>query len=84
MRARLLDELRRAHGPCAIGASVHEHVREGAPAKVIVDVAESTHADLVVIASTGRTLVSSLLLGGVSDRVVRTSHVPVLVLRGPR
>lgn len=55
--------------------------REGAAAPTIVGLCEEQHADLVAMASTGRGFLSSFLLGGVTDRVVRTSHVPVLVLR---
>jgi nucleotide-binding universal stress UspA family protein len=76
-------ELRESH---ALGdaTDVEVVVREGAAPAVIVEVCEEKKADLVAIASTGRGLVSSLLLGGVTDRVVRTSHVPVLVLRSKR
>lgn len=79
----LVAELREAHG-LGDAADVEIVVREGAAPAVIVDVCEERKADLIAIASTGRGLVSSLLLGGVTDRVVRTSHVPVLVLRNKR
>jgi nucleotide-binding universal stress UspA family protein len=64
-----------------LGARANLHVVEGPPAKTIVDVAASTHADLIVMAGSGRGPISSLFLGGVTDRVVRTSHRSVLVLR---
>lgn len=81
LRKAVAQETREAH-LAAVGLSnVHTHARQGAPAATIVAVAEETRADLIAIASTGRGLISSLLLGGVTDRVVRLSEVPVLVLR---
>jgi nucleotide-binding universal stress UspA family protein len=70
-------ELERAHSP--EGSTIHVHLLDGMPAHVILELVEETKADLVAMASTGRGLVSSLLLGGVTDRIVRTSEVPVLV-----
>lgn len=57
------------------------HVRPGAPAEVIVSTVEATRANLVVIASSGRGV--GRLLGGTTDRVLRTTHEAVLVLHGP-
>jgi nucleotide-binding universal stress UspA family protein len=87
--ARLADGLRRSvdaemaavHEDVASDPKVQIHARKGAPAPTIVALSEEVSADLVSIASVGRGLVSSLLLGGVTDRVARMSHVPVLVLR---
>jgi nucleotide-binding universal stress UspA family protein len=81
LRSAVAVEVREAHRDVVALSNVDARAREGAPAPTIVSMAEEEHADLVAIASTGRGLVSSLLLGGVTDRVVRTSHVPVLVLR---
>jgi nucleotide-binding universal stress UspA family protein len=67
-----------------LGARANLHVMEGPAPRSILEVASTSRADLIVMAGSGRGLVSSLLLGSVTDRVVRTSHVPVLVLRGGR
>ncbi len=66
-----------------LGARANLHVMEGSAAASILEVAASTHAELIMMAGSGRGLVSSLLLGGVTDRVIRTCHVPVLVFREP-
>lgn len=62
-----------------LGVKVNAKVVEGAPAKKIVDEAESN--DLVVMGTLGRTGISKLLLGSVAERVVRFAPVPVLVVR---
>lgn len=47
----------------------------------IVDMAQESHADLVVVGSHGRTGISRLMLGSVAAQVVAHSPVPVLVVR---
>ena len=53
----------------------------GRPASVIVEVAERTFADLIVVGSRGRGVISSMLLGSVSAEVVDHAPCPVLVAR---
>ncbi|MCB9679366.1 MAG: universal stress protein [Alphaproteobacteria bacterium] len=57
------------------------HTRVGDPGKRITDVAKSIHADLIVIASHGRTGLAHLLLGSVAERVARLAHCLVLIVR---
>ncbi len=54
---------------------------EGQPGEAIVSAAESEAADLVVVGTHGRSVIGRLLLGSVSEYVVRHSRVPVLVVR---
>jgi nucleotide-binding universal stress UspA family protein len=56
-------------------------VLSGRPARRIVDYAEETGQDEVVIGSHGRDLPSRVLLGSVAERVVRRSPTPVTVVR---
>lgn len=58
-------------------------VVRGVPAEVIADYASKQGVDLIVIATHGRSGVKRLLLGSVADRVVRSSCVPVLMVRAP-
>lgn len=53
----------------------------GRTASVIVEVAERTFADLIVVGSRGRGVISSMLLGSVSAEVVDHAPCPVLVAR---
>jgi nucleotide-binding universal stress UspA family protein len=55
----------------------------GRPASAIVEVAERTFADLIVVGSRGRGVISSMLLGSVSAEVVDHAPCPVLVARRP-
>ncbi len=77
-KAEIRAELARTYA--APGLTMHVHVETGTPAHVIARAIDATSADLVVLASSGRGRLRSLLLGSVADRVVRTSEVPVLVL----
>jgi universal stress protein A len=49
----------------------------------ITDVARRCAADLIVVATHGRTGVLHLLLGSVAERVVRAATCPVLTVRVP-
>lgn len=59
------------------------HAVEGPAGRAICDVADREHAGLVVVGATRRGRVWRNLLGTTAERVVRASHVPVLVLHGP-
>lgn len=58
-------------------------IREGDPGTVIADFAAEIHADLIVMPSHGYHGVKRLLLGSVTERVLRQATCPVLVLRRP-
>jgi len=54
------------------------------PAYVAVtDAAARHHADLIVVATHGRTGLLHLLLGSVAERIARTAACPVLTVRVP-
>ena len=55
--------------------------RVGSPALEIVDWAEAHGADLIVIGSHGHTALKALVFGSVTQKVLATSTVPLLVLR---
>jgi len=55
----------------------------GPPYMAITDAAERDHADLIVLATHGRTGLLHLLLGSVAERVARTAACPVLTVRVP-
>lgn len=65
------------------GIHVEPHVRDGSPLDEITEFAEQNKADLIVMGTHGRGGLSRLLLGSVTERVVRTSKIPVLTVRIP-
>ena len=62
------------------GVTVHEEVRVGTPHEVIAGYADNNDVDLVVMGSHGRSGVRRALLGSVTERVLRSTHVPVMVI----
>ncbi|WP_135828311.1 universal stress protein [Halorussus halobius] len=72
--APILDRADRADVP-AVSA-----VRHGVPHEAIVAYADDRDVDLVVMGTHGRTGLDHALLGSVTERVVRTSDVPVLTV----
>jgi nucleotide-binding universal stress UspA family protein len=56
-------------------------VRHSSTARAILEVAETTAADLIAMDSRGRGGLKRLLIGGVADKVMRASKVPMLMHR---
>ena len=61
-------------------SEVKEDVVRGAPAHAIVEAARREKADLIVIATHGRTGLRHLLIGSVAERVVRLAPCPTLTI----
>ena len=66
---------------CLTGVPVEYAVRFGDPADEIVEEARAAGADLIAMATHGRTGMARLLLGSVAEAVLRRSEVPVLLVR---
>ena len=56
-------------------------VKEGVPAELILSEQKKKSADLIVIASHGKTGILRNLIGSVTDKVVRGSKCPVIVVK---
>ena len=63
------------------GKVADTHLRSGDPDKEILRAAEALGAGLIVIGSRGLGAIPRMLIGSVSDSVVRHAHCPVLVMR---
>lgn len=63
---------------------VRVEIRHGQPAEEIVRAAKDLHADLIIMSTHGRTGLSHILIGSVTEEVVRFSTVPVLTLKPER
>jgi nucleotide-binding universal stress UspA family protein len=62
------------------GLEVQARVIAGGPARTIVAVAETEHADLIMLATHGRGGLDRLMLGSVADRVMHHMPCPVFLL----
>lgn len=62
------------------GIDVVEHVVSGEPHQSIADYAEEHGIGMIVMGSHGRSGIRRALLGSVTERVLRTTTVPVLVV----
>ena len=56
-------------------------LKTGAPAQVIIDTAKGARADLIIMATHGRTGLAHILMGSVAEKVVRGARCPVLTVR---
>ncbi len=72
---------RKDHPGAADAVKVTMHVEAGTPAEVIVAYAARVSADLIVMATHGRTGIRHLVLGSCAEKVVRAAGCPVLVVR---
>ncbi|QLK25481.1 universal stress protein [Natrinema zhouii] len=62
------------------GLEVVEHVSAGRPHSMIANYADKNGIDLVVMGSHGRSGVKRALLGSVTERTLRSTSVPILVV----
>ena len=88
--ATLLDDLERQAGKDLAqmlsetpGSKVEvtRRVVVGIPYRKIVEVAAEEKSDLIVMTTHGRTGLSHLVMGSVSEKIVRTAPCPVLTIR---
>jgi nucleotide-binding universal stress UspA family protein len=63
-----------------MGIQVETSVRQGVTLDNITDFVEAAGIDLIVMSTHGRGGLQRFLVGSVTDRVIRSSHVPVLAI----
>jgi universal stress protein A len=63
------------------GHRVRTVLKTGSPAQVIIDTAQRTGTDLIVMATHGHTGLAHLFMGSVAEKVVRAAACPVLTVR---
>lgn len=79
-RDQVLEEMRRSFDVGAPSSQVSHVAESGDPQTVIVDEAVSKGADLIVIGTHGRRGFKRLLLGSVTETVLREAPCPVLTV----
>jgi nucleotide-binding universal stress UspA family protein len=65
------------------GREVEAVLRYGDPADKILEYAEESGSDLIVVGAQGHGRIRRFLLGSVADRVARFAHAPAIVVRPP-
>jgi nucleotide-binding universal stress UspA family protein len=75
-------ELNRLGAPDA-QVRVEHRLEEGDAATQILQVAQETGCDLIVLGTHGRTGHGRLMMGSVAEQVLRTASCPVLTVRTP-
>jgi len=65
------------------GFNVRIESRLGKPAEEIINYANESNVDLIIMASHGRSGVSRWAYGSVADKVLRSTCVPVLLVKAP-
>ncbi|MFC7211714.1 universal stress protein [Natronoarchaeum sp. GCM10025321] len=74
-----LDGVQRTCG--RVGVDVETELRHGAPHEEILAAADDAAADAIVMGTHGRTGIDRLLVGSVTERIVRESPIPVTTVR---
>lgn len=64
-----------------VGVDCVHDVRSGTPYQVIVRYADEHEVDVIVMSTRGRSGVSRVLLGSVTERVIRSTDRPVFAVR---
>jgi len=67
--------------PELAGISIKTYIPVGSAASTVLDLADDTDTDAIVLSSHGRTGLTRWVLGSVAQHIVRHVKVPVLVLR---
>ncbi len=63
------------------GVKVKGMIEAGSPYETILDVADKIRADVIVVGTSGKTVIDRVLIGSVSEYVVRNAKCTVVVVR---
>ncbi len=63
------------------GVNAMPSLEEGVPHKTILEYADENNIDLIIMGTHGKSGLDRLLLGSVTEKVVRASKVPVMTVR---
>ncbi|HEX69176.1 MAG TPA: universal stress protein [Candidatus Bathyarchaeota archaeon] len=64
-----------------VGINVKTLIGKGTPYKKIIEIAEKENVTLIVMGSHGKGVLKELLIGSVSENVIRHTKKPVLIVR---
>ncbi|MGC9517938.1 MAG: universal stress protein [Methanomicrobiales archaeon] len=72
---------RKCDGTCRESMNVKTVIKEGHPVDMILETVDEEKIDLIIMGTAGKHGLDRLLLGSVTEKVVRTSKCPVLVVK---
>jgi nucleotide-binding universal stress UspA family protein len=85
------NQARRAHVECYLhglaerlateGLHVHTRLVPGQPAEALLNIDSASLADLIVMATHGRSGLSGVWLGSIAEKLVRSAETPILLVR---
>ncbi len=78
----LEERMERLHGPND-AVRVEHRFEEGSPVEGILQVADETACDLIIMGTHGRRGFGRLLKGSVAENVMRRAPCPVMTVKGP-
>lgn len=84
MMDEFVDRLSRDHPETPELQSPDTKLVVGLPVTRILEVAEKTHAQMIVMGSQGRTGISHLLLGSKAEKVAQLAPIPVTIVKNAR
>ena len=77
-----VDALEKAEGLLMEAGVVYEReIATGDPAHTIVDIAERFACDMIIMGARGASALRSALLGSVSNEVLHSAQVPVMIVK---
>lgn len=76
---KLMDS--KCKGTCRENVKTKSMIKEGHPVDLIIETIDKEGVDLVVMGTAGKHGLDRLLLGSVTEKVVRTAKCPVLVVK---
>ena len=75
-----LKKVERLRDECGVNVNITTMVKEGSPARVILETIDEEDIDLVVMGSSGKSGIDKFLMGSVAEKVVKSAKCSVLVV----
>lgn len=75
-----LKKVERLRDECGVDVKIRTLVKEGSPARVILETIDEEDIDLVVMGSSGKSGIDKFLMGSVAEKVVKSAKCSVLIV----
>ena len=75
-----LKKVERLRDECGVDVKIRTLVKEGSPARAILETIDEEDIDLVVMGSSGKSGIDRFLMGSVAEKVVKSAKCCVLLI----